>query len=72
MIHYLNLNKVLKILSIAGIIGLMMIQVVFRLLSGQHSFTDIIGGMLLSTACVGVVVSLDLAFKESKEEKENN
>lgn len=51
-IHYLIKNKLFVILLDALAIIVMAVTVIGRLLSGMHWFSDIVGGILLSTALI--------------------
>jgi len=66
---YLKLNKGLSLLLIIGVNALMIIQIVFRLFSGKHYITDVVGALLLAAFIFFVVYALDRGF-ENKEEVE--
>ena len=61
-------NKYTKILNVITFI-LMVTIVVGRLLSGVHWFTDIIGGILISSALLMTLYSLMSASKKEKEKE---
>ena len=44
--------------------------VVVRLLSGQHFFTDIVGGLFLSASIIALFIALKLDFVKVEEVKE--
>lgn len=72
LFHYLKLNKLLKYGSISLYAILCVVQIVFRLFSGNHYFTDIIGSLFLSCFVFFTFIFLVKVSKveENKDEKE--
>ena len=71
LLHYVNINKGLKVLINCLFIILTLFMAGLRLLSGQHYFTDIIGGLLISFTVLSALHSLN-KYIESEKIEENN
>lgn len=70
LMHYVSMNKVVKIGVNCLFVVLAILAVVFRLFSGHHYFTDVIGGVLLSATIISCYISLK-KYLENKEPENN-
>lgn len=68
LLHYVKMNKVLKIAINSLFIVLAILMAVLRLFSGQHYFTDIIGGLLISFTVLTAIDSLRRYIENEKKE----
>ena len=71
LLHYVKMNKVLKITINSLFIVLALLMAGLRLLSGQHYFTDIIGGLLISFTVLAAISSLRKYIEENQKEENN-
>ena len=73
LLHYVKMSKLLKVLVNIVFIIIAFLAAFFRLYSGQHYFTDIIGGLLISFTILAATNSLKRYIEQDKEEvKEDN
>ena len=71
LLHYVKMNKALKITINSLFIVLALLMAGLRLLSGQHYFTDIIGGLLISFTVLTAISSLRKYIEENQKEENN-
>ena len=67
LFHYLNLSKVIKIVVIGGVSALSIVMIIFRLFSGHHYLTDVIGAILLSAFVISSFYSFICFINKPKE-----
>lgn len=72
LFHYFKLNKLLKYGSISLYAILCVLQIVFRLFSGNHYFTDIIGSLFLSCFVFFTFLFLVKISKAEEKKEESN
>ena len=68
LLHYVKMNKALKITINFLFVVLALLMAGLRLLSGQHYFTDIIGGLLASFTVLTALHSLNKYIESEKKE----
>ena len=71
LLHFVKMNKALKIVINCLFVILAFLMGGLRLFSGQHYFTDVIGGLLISFTILAALNSLK-RYIESKKEEETN
>ena len=70
MFEYVKVHKAIKVTTISFAALVSLVYVVVRLLSGQHFFTDIVGGLFLSASIIALFIALKLDFVKVEEVKE--
>ena len=70
LFEYLEVNKCIKWASIGVVIAISMMFALLRLFSGQHYFSDVVGGLLLSASNIALFIALLMPNNEVKEEVE--
>ena len=71
LLHFVKMNKALKVIINCLFVVLAFLMGGLRLLSGQHYFTDVIGGLLISFTILTALNSLKRYFENKKEEETN-
>ena len=71
LLHYVKMNKTLKIVINSLFVVLTFLMAGLRLFSGQHYFTDIIGGLLISFTVLTAISSLRKYIEENQKEENN-
>ena len=71
LLHFVKMNKTLKVIINCLFVVLAFLMGGLRLLSGQHYFTDVIGGLLISFTILTAINSLNRYFENKKEEETN-
>lgn len=71
LLHFVKMNKALKVIINCLFVVLAFLMGGLRLLSGQHYFTDVIGGLLISFTILTAINSLNRYFKNKKKEETN-
>ena len=71
LLHYVKMNKVLKVIINCLFVILAFLMAGLRLFSGQHYFTDVIGGLLISFTILLALNSLKRYIESQKEEETN-
>ena len=71
LLHLVKMNTALKVIINCLFVILAFLMGGLRLLSGQHYFTDVIGGLLISFTILTALNSLNRYFKSKKEEETN-
>ena len=70
LFEYVKVHKIIKISSICLASVVSFGYIVARLLSGQHYFTDIVAGLLLSLTIIALFIALKQEFVKVEEVKE--
>ena len=70
LFEYVNVNKIIKIISISVASIVSICYAVLRLFSGEHYFSDIIGAIFLSLVVIAIFVALKRIFVNKIKESE--